>query len=189
MESIKISELVCGKRTHPNWSTGSTYPLESFREGNETIVKYVMTKTITKKVYTRRFPNEIKLTSSFCWILGFLKGEGFNGLGKSTYHRFGVTNKDSALINFVLDELNKSGLLSKNSLPDNSIEIMHFSGDKKSVVNYWKRHLDLPASKIKVKSYKHQFKKSEYGVCHVYLTDVLLRRIVDLVHEEIIRKT
>lgn len=188
MEMIKVSEIVKGETTHPNWSSGSVYPLESFDEGDKTVVKYVMNKTINNRSYSRKFPKEIKLTLKLCWVLGFLRGEGFNGLGKSTYHRFGVTNKNPKLVNFVLNELDFCGLLIKNNLPDNSIEIMHFSGKKEEVIKYWSSSLNVPVYKIKIKHYRHQFEKSKYGVCHVYLTDVLLRRIVDILHEKIIEK-
>ena len=184
MKIVKIADLVSGEYTYPNWSSGSVYPLESYDEGDETIVKYTVTNTIMRRPYSRRFPKEILLTTKLCWALGFLKGEGMNSRNPSSYHRFGVTNKDSKLINFVLDELFKSGLLKKENIPDKSFQILHCSADLREVQIYWAKKLGVPKSKIRPYDNKHIFKKSKYGICHFYITDVLLRRIVDLVHEK-----
>lgn len=184
-ETIKICEIISGKETYPNWSTGTTYPLKFELDEDEIIIYYIMTKTIMNKVYSRKFPKEIKLTPSFCWALGFIKGEGMNSLNKSSYHRFGVTNKNPKLISYVLEELDKSNLLKKEKIPDRSFQILHWFSTPREVVNYWSNKLNVPKEKINPYNDKNSLKRTKFGTCHFYITDVLLRRIIDIISEKI----
>ena len=51
------------------------------------------------------------------------------------------------------------------------------------VINYWSKKLNLPTSKVKC--FEKEKRTKDYCVCHIYLSDILLRRIIDLIIEHI----
>lgn len=114
--------------------------------------------------------------------MGLLRGEGSTSLGKSNYRRFTISNSDSKVINLILGELDKNNLFKKSNLIDKSIHLIHHIEPKNKVINYWSKKLNLPESKFKC--FDDKSKTSPFGVCHVYISDVLLRRIVDLIHSQ-----
>ena len=177
--NIKIKNLIKGKKTYPNWSTKLTYDLKSKDKDGNVLVYY---KTKQNKIFSRLCPSEINLTPKLCYVLGFLKGEGSTSLGSSNYRRFTITNSDSTIIYQVLQELEKSKLFKKEKIIRKSIHLLHFQESKEKVINYWSRKLKLP--KDKFKCFNDERKTSLFGVCHIYISDVLLRRVIDLIHEE-----
>ncbi len=178
--AINIQELIRGKVTYPSWSTNSQYPLNSELNGNKLSVFYTVKGN--RKI-CRTFPKKIILTPKLAYVFGLIKGEGANSLGKSNYRRFTITNSEYGVIHLVLDALDKTGLYRKSSLIDKSIHLIHFIGKENEVIDYWSKCLDIP--KEKFKCFEDKTKTSKYGVCHVYVSDVLLRRIVDLIQEEL----
>ena len=178
---IKINELVEGRLTYPNWTTNSTYPLKTKDYGEDIIIYY---KTKGNRKISRFFPKEINLTHRLSYVFGLLKGEGSTSLGKSNYRRFTITNADYRIINLILEELDKNNLFKKSNLIDKSIHLLHHTELKNKVIDYWSKKLNLP--KRKFKCFDDKSKTSPFGVCHVYISDVLLRRIIDLIHDEFI---
>ena len=96
-----------------------------------------------------------------------------------------MTNADYQIIKIVLEELDKNNIFKKSSLIDKSIHLLHYTESKNKVVDYWSKKLNLP--KRKFKCFDDKSKTSPFGVCHVYISDVLLRRIIDLIHDEFIK--
>ncbi len=178
LTKINIKKLVEGKKTYPSWSTNSTYYLK-FQEQNNNILVYYITKN-NKKI-SRIFPKEVILTSKLIYVLGLLKGEGSTSLGKSNYRRFTITNSDPEIINIILNELENSNLFKKSNIINKSIHLLHYTKSESEVTDFWSKKINL--DKNKFKCFDDQRKTSNFGVCHVYISDVLLRRIVDLIHE------
>ncbi|MBT3984861.1 hypothetical protein HOD38_02955 [archaeon] len=179
MVNIILKKIVKNKKTYPSWSTGSTYFLES-KEKEENIEIYYKTKSNRK--ISRIFPKKLNLTPKLAYALGFIKGEGANALGKSNYRRFTLTNADPKIMLFVLKELDKNNLLKISNLKREAIHLLHHNKSDSEVINYWSRNLNLP--KKLFKCFEDKNKTSDYGVCHVYVSDVLLRRVIDLIHEK-----
>ena len=71
----------------------------------------------------------------------------------------------------------------KNNLPDTCCHLIHAKEQEKAL-KFWSSNLNLPASKFKIIDDK--IKNSAYGVCHIYLSDVLLRRVIDEINRIII---
>ncbi|MBU0980924.1 MAG: hypothetical protein KJ709_09045, partial [Nanoarchaeota archaeon] len=178
--TINIQKLVKGKYTYPSWSTNSTYQLRSRICGNEIEVYYI---TKSNRKISRIFPKHISISHRLSYVLGFLKGEGSNSLGKSNYRRFTITNTDPEIMKFVLMELDRNDLFHTIDLIDKSVHLLHFTLPYKKVIEYWSNKLNL--NKNKFKCFHDEKRTSPYGVCHIYISDVLLRRIVDLIHEKI----
>ena len=180
---INVKKLLIGKETYPSWATGSTYQIES-KETNDKLIVYYKTKT--NKIISRIFPKTIRLTPNLIYVLGFLKGEGPTSLGKSNYRRFTITNTDPKILLICLNELEKCGLIEKSQLIDNSFHIIHHTKSDKESIEFWTKKLQLPTSKFKC--FYGKPGRNKYGVCHIYIRDVLLRRVIDIVHEEIFLK-
>ncbi len=180
---IKIEELIKGKKTYPKWHSNAEYELVSKILNKHQILVYYNTKGPIKRRVKRIFPQEIACDPCFLWVLGFLKGEGANSLGKSNYRRFTLTNTNPQLIQIVLEKLEEKELLHIADIPDAAFNIIHTKKPAESV-KYWSQQLNLPKTKFKV--YDDKNNTSDYGVCHLYLSDVLLRRIIDLMHEQVI---
>ncbi len=176
---INIKRLIEGKSTYPTWTTGSTHILKTKKSGKKLIVYY---KTKSNRKISRLFPKEIKLTSRLIYSLGILIGEGATSIGKSNYRRFTLTNSNPRIIKVVLDELDRCGLFKRYDLNKRAINLFHHKNSNKKVINYWSKNLDLPGDKFIC--YNHQKKTSPFGVCHVYISDVLLRRVVDLIQDK-----
>ncbi len=182
MISIKLQKLVKGKKTYPSWSTGTAYFLKAESKKEACLIYYT---TKSNRLISKNFPKSIKLCPKFCYILGILKGEGSNSLGKSSYRRFTLTNSDPDIIKLVLGELDKKNLFKKTKIIDKSIHLLHNTCSEEEAINYWSEKLDLPKNKFKC--FDDKQKTSIFGVCHVYISDVLLRRIIDLLQEYIIK--
>ena len=177
---IKLKNLVEGQITYPSWTTSSTYSLKA-EEHDKSIVVYYKIKT--NKRISRVFPKEIILTPKFTYTLGLLKGEGSNALGKSNYRRLTITNSNPDVINLILDELERSGLFKKSDLIAKSVHLLHHTESDNLVIDYWSNKLSLPKNKFKC--FDDKLKTSQYGVCHVYISDVLLRRVIDILQAHI----
>ena len=177
---IQIEKVVQGKSTYPSWSTNSEYLLETSTKNGKVIVHY---KINGGRKIEREFPESIDLTPRLCYVLGLIKGEGANSLGKSNYRRFTLTNSDPAVIKLVLSELENAGFLNVSEIPDSAFHLLHFKKSEDNVKEYWSNNLGLP--KEKFKCFNDKNKTSDFGVCHLYLSDVLLRRTIDLIQEYI----
>jgi hypothetical protein len=182
IKTIELKSLLEGKKTYPSWSTDSTYFLECKEIGKNKIVVYYTTKN--NKTFSRIFPKEIVMTPKLACILGLIKGEGANALGKSNYRRFTFTNSDSELVRHVIKMLHEAELFSKQDIKNNSFYIMHFKKEQDEVIKFWSKKLNVPESKFKCVDTKE--KTRDYGICHLYISDALLRRIIDLLINEVL---
>lgn len=180
LKTINLKNLVKGKKTYPSWTTSSIYELKT-KDNEKSIIIYYIIKGGRK--ISRVFPRKISLTPSFCYVLGLIKGEGSNALGKSSYRRFTITNSDPKIIDIVLKELEKNSLFYKSNIIDKSVHLLHHTENDDKVIEYWCNQLNLPKSRFKC--FNEERKTSPFGVCHVYISDVLLRRIVNLLQEQI----
>jgi hypothetical protein len=176
---LDIAKLVKNKKTYPSWSTKSTYSLKTYKFEKGILVYY---KTKTNRSISRSFPNKLNLTPKLLYVLGFLKGEGSTSLGNSNYRRFTITNSDPKIMKMVLDELDKHNIFKRNKIIKKSIHLVHHLLPDQKVINYWSKELELDKNKFKCFKLKET---SPFGVCHVYISDVLLRRVVDLIHKKI----
>jgi len=179
MIKINILKIIEGKKTYPSWSTGRTYSLQTKDLGDKIVIYY---KIENGRIIKRTFPKILNLTPKLSYALGILEGEGATALGKSNYRRFTMTNSDPKVINIVLNELEKHGLFSKNDLKVNNVQIVHYTDSEKEVFDYWSKQLRIPVTKFK--SFDMEKKTTKKGVCHIYVSDVLLRRVIDLIKEE-----
>ncbi len=114
------------------------------------------------------------------YVLGLLKGEGPASFGKSNYRRLTITNSDPTVINIILNELDDNNIFKKSKLINNSIHLLYHTEPETKVINFWSKKLGLP--KDKFKRFNDERKTSLFGVCHVYISDLLLRRVIDLIH-------
>ena len=185
---LDLVGLMNGKRTYPNWSTGARYRIqcEELDRGNIKIF-YDISRTPMKKRISGNFPKIINVDASFSWVLGFLKGEGTNSKKRSSYRRFIFTNKNPIFIKKVPNELHNRKMINVRELIKGCIHIIHSSGSIKKVLGYWSGKLKLSNDKFKILDYKKSLKKSKFGVCHVYLSDVILRRVIDEINNKIMK--
>ena len=139
-----------------------------------------------KKRIKRTFPCYIYLTPGFCWSLGFYKGEGLNSIKSKTYYRFGISNKNPVYINKFMDEMISSKLLAKHQIRGKCFQIHHFAYDLEDVKKYWSNKLDFPLELFSARDYNHNLTKEGNGVCHFDISEVLLRRILDLINDEVL---
>ena len=178
---INLKKIVEGHVTYPSWTTNSIYTIKIEENEKNALVYYTIK---TNKKISRIFPKEISLTPRLMYILGILKGEGSNALGKSNYRRFTITNSDSNVIRLVLNELEQSNLFKKVDLINKSVHLLHHTEQDDKVIDYWSNELNIP--KIKFKCFDDKLKTSKFGVCHVYISDVLLRRVIDILQEKLL---
>ncbi len=183
MEVIYLDKIVEGKNTYPNWTTGSVYIIKTEERSSKLKVFYY---TKSNKIVSRLFPINIQLTPKLAYVFGFLKGEGSTSRSKANYRRFTITNSDYKIMRIVLEELDKSELFHKSNLINKSIHLAHHTKLDEEVIEYWSKGLDLP--KEKFKCFKSHPGRNPYGVCHIYISDVLLRRVIDIIHEEVFSK-
>jgi len=179
LTKINIKKLVEGRKTYPTWTTNSSYIIKTQDIGNNILVYYI---TKSNRKISRVFPNEINLTPKLSYVLGLIKGEGSTSLGKSNYRRFTLTNSNPRIINLIFKELDKNNLFKKSDLINKSVHLLHYIKSKDEVIDYWSKKLNL--SKNKFKCFDDKTKTSLFGVCHVYISDVLLRRVIDIIHDE-----
>lgn len=182
---LNVNKLVRNQFTYPNWTTNSQYKVNSkIIDKNNILVYFDITKGAVKRRISRIFPRYIDCTSRFLWVLGFLKGEGSNSLGKSNYRRFTITNSDPKTIKIFFEEFENRELYFKKNLPNKSIHLIHHLKKKNEVIKYWSYQLEIPTCKFKC--FNGKAKTLDYGVCHVYISDVLLRRVIDLIQEKLV---
>jgi hypothetical protein len=136
-----------------------------------------------RKKYYRTFPRKICVNNKAAYILGLIKGEGANALGISNYRRFTFTNSDYNLVKLVVDFLDNTLLFPRKQIADKTIYIMHHQNKDAAAIAYWSEKLQIPRSKFRCISTEKRTRA--YGICHVYLSDLLLRRIIDLLIEHI----
>ncbi|MBN2142441.1 hypothetical protein JW711_03855, partial [Candidatus Woesearchaeota archaeon] len=120
---IDLAKLVNSKKTYPNWSSEKIYSLQTDCVDNKTLVVYYLTNS--NKIVHRVFPKQITVNPSFAYVLGLIKGEGANALGKSNYRRFTFTNSNWQLVKLILDELMKQKLISESDIIERSTYILH----------------------------------------------------------------
>jgi hypothetical protein len=97
---IEIKDLVEGKLTYTSWSTNSSYVIRCKELDEHNVLVYYATKF--NKTFSRKFPKIASTTPKFACVLGLIKGEGANAIGKSNYRRFTFTNSDCELVKQVL---------------------------------------------------------------------------------------
>ena|SRR3989338_3123250 len=187
MNKIDILELINGQYTYANWSSGSMYELHGKPiNDKEIVVYYTIKKAIMKKTISRVFTRYINLTPSFCWALGFFRGEGLSSRRSKSYHRFNITNKNPVCLKKFLKEIDKSGLLLSHNIKGKCFQIHHFMNRPEIVEKYWSDQLGFPLEMFSAIDYDHNLSKEGNGVCHFDIGDVLLRRIIDLINDSII---
>ncbi|MBI2144594.1 hypothetical protein HYU17_05620 [Candidatus Woesearchaeota archaeon] len=184
--TIDLGKLVDGIKTYPSWTTGRQYPLCIQAIDNEHIEIFYQIAGPVKRKISRQFPRELKLRSRFIWALGFLKGEGSNALGKSNYRRFTITNTNPEFLRIVLDELESMHLFQRENLSNTGVNVLHAKEAESTVRAFWSRELCIPVEKIRY--YGDKVKTSKNGVCHIYISDVLLRRVVDEVSSYVMKE-
>jgi hypothetical protein len=174
---IDLIKLLSGKSTYPTWSTGRSYSLFVEKQKSNIIVSY---QHSGNKRPSRSFPRYIKITPKLLWFFGFIYGEGSKSQGSSAYRRFTITNSDSKPMKLSLDVLEEIKVLSREDIPPRSIKIARsqFHNDKK-ILEFWKKELKVTPDKFYLSPKYDENKKTEHGVCHVFISDVLLRRVMD----------
>ena len=182
INKINIKKAVEDNLTYPSWTTNSVYPIKTEEKEDSVLVYYIIK---TNKRISRVFPKDVFLKPSLIYAFGLLKGEGSNSLGKSNYRRVTITNSNPQIINLVLNALDKNKLFKKSDLIDKSVHLLHHTESDDDVIGYWSKSLNL--SKNKFKCFDDKLKTSKFGVCHVYISDVLLRRVIDILQSEIIK--
>ncbi|MFH1649644.1 MAG: hypothetical protein ABIA93_03780 [Candidatus Woesearchaeota archaeon] len=171
---IELAELLNDLNTYPSWTTGNEYPLQVRQVGDYIEVFYT---TSQGKTFTRAFPAKIELSNCLAFSLGLIKGEGANAKGKSNYRRFHFTNANPMLISHVLRNLEKSGLLEISSIKAGAFHLLHFKDKESAVVTWWAKQLSLSPNYFRC--FESEKRTTSKGVCHLYISDVLLRRVVD----------
>lgn len=173
MRKIDLMKVVSNLETYPTWSTGKSYKLDVQEFSDKILIK-------GKNASSFEFPRYIFLSPDIFWLIGFLDGEGSKSKGKSGYLRFTITNSNPYMIKMALDILDKHGVLTKTKIPDRGIRIRRSSkhNDKK-LLNFWMNHLRLPKSKFYFSPKPDETKKAKHGVCHIYTSNMILRRVID----------
>ncbi|MBI4453280.1 hypothetical protein HY636_01430 [Candidatus Woesearchaeota archaeon] len=180
-KKINIKLLIEGKKTYPSWSTKERHNLYAKEEYPYTTIYYY---TKSNKIISKSFPSDVILTPKLLYVFGILIGECPTSLGDSNYRRVTITNSNPKLIQIVLEELEKANLLKISYIIDKSIHLLHFKKDDNVVIDYWAKELNLSTGKFKC--FNDKSKTTDYGVCHVYISNVLLRRVIDLIQEYIL---
>ena len=180
-KTIDLMDILEGKRTYPSWSTGQTYPLIIENQNLDVIVSY---QHKGNKKPTRTFPRYIEITQKLLWFFGFIYGEGSKSKGSSAYRRFTITNSDSKPMRLALDVLEEIQFLSREHIPIRSIKIARSkSHNDKELLEFWKNELKVTSDKFYMAPKYDENKKTKYGVCHIFISDVLLRRVMDEIAE------
>lgn len=185
--TIDLCKLVDGIKTYPSWTTSRQYSLGVQTIDDEHIKIFYQIAGPIKRKISRQFPRKLKLNPRFIWALGFLKGEGSNSLGKSNYRRFTITNTNPEFLRIVLDELESMHLFRRENISNTGVNVLHAKEAESIVRAFWSAELCIPVEKIRY--YDDKVKTSKYGVCHIYISDVLLRRVVDEVSSCIMKES
>ncbi len=181
MECIDLQSIIRDEETYPSWSTGRRYKLKVFEEyDNEITIGYV---TVSNRKFMRKFPKQITVSQELLWLIGFARGEGTQSTGKSGHIRFTLTNANARLMKNAISILCKTGLINRDSIyAKNALRINRSENhDDTKLLIFWKKELSAPKSAFYFAPKRDKNKKKINGVCHLYITDALLRRIFDLV--------
>jgi len=181
MRVIDLAEILRGKCTYPTWSSGQTYPLEIVHDDQTLKLTY---RAKGGRKPTAEYPRFVELSPNLLWVLGFLRGEGSQSKGKSAYRRFTVTNNDFKVLRFVLRTLKRGGFL--NELPDGCLKIgrNNLQRDQR-LLKHWSKGLGIPYCKFYFPPRPDRIKRAEFGTCHVYISNVLLRLTIDAIAEHV----
>jgi hypothetical protein len=183
MEVIDLAKILDGKTTYPTWSCGRTYPLE-ITCNNSNSVRVTYRRKNGGKRPVRAYPRFIELSPKLVWVLGFLKGEGLRSRGSSAYRRFTVTNTDPEPLKLVIQVLQETGLLGE--LPVRSLKIGRNNPKRDGeIADYWSKELGVPKSKLYFPPKPDEMKHAKFGACHVYISDVLFRLVMDAIAEHV----
>jgi len=183
---IDLKRLLENKYTYKTRS-GYSHLLKTKVINEKDILVYYEVGGKIKRSVSRIFPQYLDITNRFMWVLGFINGEGLKSINSvSSMYRFAVTNNDPSTIKNVLKVLDESKLFKINNLPINSIKINY--GNKcfvQSLKSYWSKELGLTKEKIKLALKPQKQKKAKYGTATLYISDVLLRRVMDIISNHI----
>ncbi len=181
---LDLCDIIIGKKTYPNWTTGNEYQLQVFENTQQyAIIGY---RTIHGHTFKRKFPRFLEINNSFLWLIGFIRGEGSHSKGKSGYLRFTLTNSDSYLMKNAINSLIKSGLINRKTLPVRSIKIGRSSlHDDSELMEHWGKELGFSKEYFYFTNKRDENKKQKFGTCHLYISDVLLRRVMDIILDHI----
>jgi len=176
-KNLDLITILKGLKSYPTWTTGNSYEISVGVKNKNTLL-------IKGYHCSLEFPRFIKITPKLFWLMGFLNGEGTNATNKSGYLRFTITNSNPEFMKMALDILDESKILPKFNIPDKSLKIGRSSlHDDKYLLNFWSKKLELPKFKFHLPLKKDELKKAKYGVCHLYISNVLLRRVTDKIFE------
>jgi len=179
---VLIEKLVEGASTYTT-RDGNSYPLKVRHfDKNRIEVYYTITKGAVRREVKRIFPRRLAIDNRFVWILGLLRGEGLiSNTARSSMYRFAVVNNDPFVIRTVMHVLRKSGLVDFRQIKRKFIRITYgFKIKKDALASYWAKQLGVPVEVIDVAKSPQQLKKAEHGSCTLIISDVLLRRVFDL---------
>jgi len=177
---IDLVKLLDGVETYPNWSTQKTYKLKTSYDKKTVTVTY----DCPSKRPKRSFNRYVNAEKDLFWMFGFLEGESLNSIKSSSYKRFIVTNNNPKRMKLVLDILERYNFVTRKNLPKNSIRIRYGQNlNKNALPDYWAKKLQVKKDKIYLAKKPDILKKSERGLCDIYISDVLLRRVLDAIKD------
>jgi len=182
---IDILKLLNDVETYPTWYSNKTYRfiVTDNKDGTITVM-YPCTGRQPKQTFNRY----IELTPQLIWTLGFIEGEGLKSRGKSAYRRFIVTNNDSEKMAFVLDVLETYNFVKRSNLTKNSIRIRYGNEhNREKLLKYWSKKLNVKRNIIYISQTPDPIKKSEFGTCDIYLSNIILRRVIDEIKSYVFR--
>jgi hypothetical protein len=186
---LSVADLASGKTTYRN-RYGRSYVLRTkCIQGSKVEMSYEITHGAAKRIVRRIFPGYIEVNGRLLWILGLLKGEGLSSVGsRSSMYRFCVVNNDPSVIRAVMRVLDDSGLepLARMRTRCGLIRISYGPHcDKQETKEFWARELGLGNQEINLARNSERQKRAIHGSCMLTLSDVLLRRVFDLVAEKV----
>lgn len=185
--NVSVEKLIRGASTYAT-RYGNSYPLKIRHHGkNRVEVYYTITKGAVRREVGRIFPERVRVDSSFMWVLGLLRGEGLMSSGaRSSMYRFAVVNNDPSIIRAVMEVLANSRLINFGNIKRKFIRITYgFQTETNGLADYWAKELGVPLEIIDIARTPHHLKKARYGSCTLIISDVLLRRIIDLLADRI----
>ncbi|MDA4127572.1 MAG: hypothetical protein OK452_10305 [Thaumarchaeota archaeon] len=182
---ISIGSIVQGKSTYQSRG-GHSYILQTRDISESEIeVSYEITGGAVRRRIARVFPREVEVDPRFIWVLGLLRGEGLKSIGpRSSMYRFYVVNNDYLVIRAVVRVLDESRLERWEHMKNRNGLVRISYGpacDKSEVRKYWAEKLGMPGRDIDLAAHAEPQKRARYGSCMLTMSDVLLRRVVDLI--------
>ena len=181
---IDLADLLKNKYTYLN-RNGNSHKLNIKLINNKKILVSFKIAGKIDKIISRVFPRYIKFNERFAWVFGFFAGEGLKSIEPtSSIYRFAVTNNDPTYIRKVINVLDETKLLRTNNLPTKCIIIKYGKKCNKSILkSYWSKNLKLSKDKIKIAKNSEEGKKAKYGTATLCVSNLLLRRVFDLINE------